>query len=172
MAENDVSSSVHEGLLDMDEALEVLDRNGADVCRQQQKQAKRDIECSANYTRSFREYREKVMPSEKKRRGVKKQKLPATMSHSAARLYTPGGCSIWRDLTRGLGAAIAPPPSPDGGYHAVGSSMGEHGAMVNVLPRLWRQFLDMHGLPDSACPGEELEASDPSSGVQSSSVAV
>lgn len=58
MLENDTSATLHDGLLEIDEALEVLDRNDADVCRRQQQQAKRDIETLSDYTKSFREYRE------------------------------------------------------------------------------------------------------------------
>ena len=80
--------------------------------------------------------------------------FPHHCSQPEAKKMLPPGASIWRALQKGEWCGHFPP------YRRVSEPFARNGSSQNALKmclyRLWRQYLDRWGLPDSACFVEGL----------------
>lgn len=73
---------------------------------------------------------------------------PGAITQREAKAFVPEGGKIWRSWCTGAWMGRWPPY----GYHSrAWHTHGHHNAATLVLRAVWRDFLDHHGLQDSAC---------------------
>ena len=85
-----------------------------------------------------------------KEMGSAKGKLPTEMSQAEAKRMIPPGTSIWRGRT-GSGSWQGHCPPFKRCYYNF-KTMGETQAMKAVIKQLWRQYIKLNALPESAVP--------------------
>lgn len=151
-------------LLQVDEAIEVLERRDQEVLMKEQKTASERCEEVKRYRAEYARKRQAVhaaaVPAAKakakakaKCKAVAKPKLPCSVPHHELKQYIPEGTSVWRDLTRGAFCAECPP------YRRFSKSWhlyGQEGAMREVVKDLWRLRLQHEGKSLSECPIADL----------------
>ena len=150
LAVSDISLPFEEAVLDIDEAAAVLDPMDIPLLKQEKKveestKAERD-----EFVRDFGERQAQNRGAGSRGGGPPAQQpLPDRILQSHAKRFIPQGSYIWRGLQSNSWHGHLQP------HRRIGASavaMGDEEAMKDIFRRLWRQYLDMHGLPDSHCP--------------------
>ena len=150
---DDSSSSFVESLLEVDEAVDLLEKGDVDLLRAEQKGACTRLEGREVFAKEYKEA--KQAQRAQKASGYRRSKKPArsdvpfTILHSEAREFLPPKSSIWRGLTRNSWHGHRE------GRKRVSASWalwGESGAMRQVLKLLWGQHLEMEGMEVEDCP--------------------
>ena len=165
---HDLASHFAPALLDLDEALEVLEKDDQRKVTEEQKSTVTHQKERSDFAACFRKKREEIRvavagPKAKAKAKVKgkgKGKEPpeppfrwdSDISHADAKRLIPPGSSIWRGLTRREWC----------GHHEVSGAIrvrapwdglgGQQAALKNVVGRLWRQHLEHWGLPETDAP--------------------
>lgn len=143
-------------LMELDEAVEVLDRNDIKVVQSEKESAQRACDIRAEYSRLYRASAAKFLPASgkhKRRRKASEAALPEVIPQAEARNFVPEGSHVWRgNFAQTWNGHLKP-------YRRVScrwSLHGEHQALKLVLASLWRQYIELHGLAADACPYAEL----------------
>jgi hypothetical protein len=154
-------SSVAETLLQMDEALEVLDAQDVKLVTAEQKAI---IEAKARHNTFQAEYvaRAKMVAAAKPKAKAKAKAKAAmapgppvrTYEHhitqAEAKLLLPPGASVWRGVSRGEWNSHLPPARRNTeSFHKHGSSAL---ALKIALQKVWHTHLLQLGLNDTECP--------------------
>lgn len=148
---NEVSASFADAFLGIEEAHQVLDRDDAEKLVSEQQHCRKVLAGDQEFVGEFAKARSSAGPAKRKRKAAVKlpPRLPSTIPQSEAKLYIPENCSVWRGVSRCEWCGHCPP------FRRVSSSWllhGEHGALVDLARRLWRQHLNLAGKPLSDCP--------------------
>ena len=146
-------------VLEIDEAIGVLERDDVELIKEAQKTEREKViqreSFQAEYKAKRRHLYELALEQEKKGPKRKKAsiapKLTTTFSQNTAKQYLPEGASIWRGLTSGVWCAHLPP------FRRVSCKWTEEGevqAMKTVIKNVWKQKMFGWGLPDypEGCP--------------------
>lgn len=165
MAQPSEPTELVQELLQIDEAVQVLDRNDVQSLRREQQSA-RDAEVQRrSFADQFRAKRAEVKaaanPSRKRKASAKAdparpRRLPAQLSELAQseyKRYLPEGAFLWKSNFNGSWNARLPP------FGQVSRSWSKHGefeALRLVLAGVWYQWCDVNGIEHSACPMEGL----------------
>lgn len=163
----DFQSSVGaEGLLEIDDAWDMMDRDDEKELRREQKDLKGAKAEYEGFVQSFakrqRDLREKAVTTLEKKRGkpfakAAPKRLPmpnSVVSQKDASGLLPPGASIWR-IASNNGWAVHCPPMRRYSVSAL-KARGECEAMLNCLRVVWRTYLTMQGLPADHCPIDGL----------------
>ena len=151
---DDSSSSFVESLLEVDEAVDLLEKGDVDLLRAEQKGACTRLEGREVFAKEYKEAKQaqraqKASGSRRKARVPARSDVPFTILHSEAKDFVPPKSSIWRGLTRNSWHGHRE------GRKRVSASWalwGESGAMRQVLKLLWGQHLEMEGMEVEDCP--------------------
>lgn len=152
-AVNDVSAAI----LEVDEAVELLERSDVRVLYQEQQDVRREKTSRQSFADAYRERRRTLAMKCPGRRGSRAKsvlpKLGSQVDQKLAKSLLPPGASIWRGLTRGQWCGHLQP------YARVSRPWAgdESAACLQVIRELWDQFLEMTGQDWSACTVEGLE---------------
>ena len=156
-------------LLQVDEAVECLDRNDTEVLKTSQTTAKEyaiDKQCfKTEFIAKSRMIYARDNPPPKKVNKPKKaddavRKLPTCMSgwsHAEAKALMPVGGHVWR--THGDMSWNARMP-PFGARSASWRKWGESDALRRVISHAWRQWAELNGLTIEQCPIKDLIVED------------
>lgn len=162
-------------ILQIDEAIEVLDQHDEKHATDEQKKVGERAVHRSDFATEYRAERRRVaaaaaaaaeaaaaVPKAKGKGKGKKGKppavaplppaphMPSTISQATAKEFVPFGASIWRGVTRMEWCGHMPPYSR---IHDKWEELGEKGAMLSVLKRLWTQHCEFRGLEyDLTCP--------------------
>ena len=154
LAVNDVSASFAEALLEIDEAAQVMDKADVKLLKQAQEKESDNRDEHADFASDFRDSMARhraAQPAARSDRGRRQpiRDIPDRISQDEAKAMAPPGCYIWRGLrTQTWNGHCAP-------RRRISSSlleMSDSQAMLNVLQRLWQQYLEFNGLGPEACP--------------------
>jgi hypothetical protein len=153
-----------EELMQVDEAVEVLDPSDEKVLRNQQKDAVSSMEECKTFKQDFKlkakhvhEAAAKAVPKKKGKPKAVAAKYPARLpkfpEHSItvemARSCVPEGGFLWADVQFGSWQGHFPPHPRKG---RAWRKYGEKEALRLVLEDLWGHYLVQHGLDPCACP--------------------
>ena len=101
---DDSSSSFVESLLEVDEAVDLLEKGDVDLLRAEQKGACTRLEGREVFAKEYKEAKQaqRAQKASGSRRSKKpaRSDVPFTILHSEAREFLPPKSSIWRGLTR------------------------------------------------------------------------
>lgn len=152
-----------ERLLELDQALEVIDINDREEVKATQKQAESKLDDIGVFSGEYKQKRQAVTEAKassgaKRRRRVASSSsgpsvLPKTIPQSEAKRWIPEGASVWRSNTRNEWWGHYPPFKRVVVPWTIGQ---EADAMREAIRRLWRQHLEYRGLPESACPHQGI----------------
>ncbi len=145
-------------LLDVDEAVEVMDRHDIERIKDAQKHVEHELAGRADFRSSYVSKASSVASAAKgkKKKLTKKLVLPHHIAQGDAKAFIPPGSSVWRDMSRGGCCAHLPP------HARISESSEKHGGSSDVafrtlLIRMWVQFADKVGSPPrDVCTGEGL----------------
>lgn len=154
------ASHFSERLLHLDQALEVVDHNDQEEVKATKKAAKTKLEDISAFVSEYKQKRATVMSASGSQPANKKRKrgeasgpavLPKTIPQSEAKRWIPEGTSVWRSNTRNEWWGHY--SSAQYKRIVVPWTLGqEEPAMREVIRRLWAQWLEYRGLPESDCP--------------------
>ena len=148
-ANNDIDMSYADGLLNMDDALQLLDKSDQERIQQEQQHVRSEQTSLDNFTKEYTEKKRSIGGSAAKRprTGPKAGKVlvPACIRQADAKKFIPPGTSIWVGNTSQSWNGHCPPRrriyAPWKNYDE-----GEAGAVKNVIYRLWQQYSALNGL--------------------------
>ena len=150
---NDQTAVFMHDLLNLDEALDVLDVKDAQVFEQNQKDAENELHAMSNFYKDFvalrREMHDKAAPKKKAKAKEKPRiAIPNHIDQPEAKKYLPPDASIWRGRVKRTWNA-----------HVVGRARisepwgaDEQRALATILQRSWAQWLDLKGKVWAECP--------------------
>lgn len=139
----------------VDEAVEVLEKRDEKLVDDAKAAAHHARDEAAAFRVAFRQKAEAVRAAAKatgrsKPPSARQHKYPAgTIDQQEAKRFLPPGAYCWRGRADGVWWAHLEP------FKRVARSWAAHGeaeALRLVLAAVWRQHLDVSGLPASACP--------------------
>jgi hypothetical protein len=157
-----------ETVMELDDTLQTFDKNDLDRVHSEINSAKTVIEEAKSLLGDYkkkrvelREAAEVLAKGKVKGKGKCKGKakappryeVPTVIPHSEAKGFLPPGSRIWRNLVRSAwNAKLDPNPRMSESWKVNPDDL----ALKLILARLWRQYLDMHVLPDLDCPFDGL----------------
>lgn len=157
-----------DALMELDEAVSVLDKHDMDMVKERQKQLVTEKAARQAFKNSYCEKASVVKGGGKSRssRSAGSLPQPLTLPHHCeqreARSFIPPGTSIWRDCARGGWCAH------HNDYRRISEGFTKHGgsmlALRHCLRRLWGQYLEARGEPLANCPVSGLFDGDTSPG--------
>lgn len=160
VARGNSQEPIADALLQVDEAVQVLDRHDQDKMEQRQKQCMSEVAARNSFTVAYAKKAVSLSAQRgKKARGSasgeqRTQVLPHHIDQKTARGLIPPKTCIWRDTSRGGWCGHCPPNV------RAGESFAKHGgseaALLAVLGRLWLQALEIQGKDVSHCPIQGL----------------
>lgn len=152
-------SDASQALLQVDEALEVLEHMDIEVVHQEQERLQRVANENADFAvcyrvkaRAVQEKKEASAKRQRKESGLKQITLPHHIEQKDAKKFIPQGgvCSVWRAHTRGEWHGHYK------GLPRISESFQKHGsselAFKALLQRLWGFHLSKNGLDKDRCP--------------------
>lgn len=148
-------------ILEVEDAMNVLDRFDLEKFKHTPKHAKSEQAARVAFRDSFQQKARSITEASSKRSKAKakakamaRRPMRLHCGQPTAKLLVPEGTSIWRDVTRGGWCAHCAPNT------RISEACAKHGssdaALKAVLRRLWVQFLDLQGRSLSACPNDGL----------------
>lgn len=157
--EDDATSALGSEILQVDEALGVLERRDAEEFNKQKETFAQERTEKSDFRRAFGKKRRELLELAKSQakgrkpaarsQNTKARKMPCSITHERAKEFAPPGASVWRGLTRGEFCGHLPP------YRRVSCSWaryGQEGSLRETLRLLWRQWLAAQGLGEADCP--------------------
>ena len=129
-------------LLDIDEAQAVMDRTDVEALHSEQEAARREQGAQDNFVMQFSQLRKLAEPAAPRRRKIPLRPLPDAIAQADAKHWIPPGSSIWRGNVRQEWCGHMPPHKR---IQASCTLLTEPGALRDVLRRLWRQWMHIHG---------------------------
>lgn len=149
-------------ILEIDEALQCVDRQDQELIVQEKKTAVQRAQETVGILQDYKQRRQdifaKMTQREKRKRGphVTPRSMPFTLTQAEAKQYLPPDASVWRGLTRQSWHGHC------AGYRRCQAKWLDHGgeqeALRALMRTLWTQHLDKTGQQYSACPIRDLLA--------------
>jgi hypothetical protein len=143
-------------LLEIDEAIEVLDRNDHKVVRDEQASVVRDLQAREVFSVSYKSAANRLFAKAKAKGAAKRGKalpralaVPEVILQAEARKFIPDGASIWKGNTHQDWNGHFKP------HKTVSFKWSHHTeptALKLTIGSLWAQFLEFHGHGDEVCP--------------------
>jgi len=154
LAVNDDSQSFVDALLEIDEAAEVMDKQDLEHLTTEQKAAQASKAQAQDFSSDFVNSRQRLAAAQPRVMAPRQTPLPERIEQHEARIYVPPGASIWRGITgRETWNGHMPPRKR---IFMSLAEMGDRGAMLDVLKRLWKQYMELNGLTPECCPWKDL----------------
>ena len=149
LAADDVICPCSEMLLQVGEAVQVLDKHDHKVMVQEQKDAITAGESRQMFVSEFKERRKAVGLAALKKMGPKR--LWGAIQQAHAKKFIPPQSSIWKDNTRGGWCGHMPPRRRIACHEG-----SEFVSMQSTIKTLWSQFVEIHGIEVSDVPIDGL----------------
>ena len=159
LSDNELVNTYSEAVLEIEEAVKVLEQHDQDEVEKEQKSATTRLAGREEFQQQYRAAKSAfrlAQPRAKagaKKGPIKPGTLPTSIPRSEAKKYIPPGCSIWR------GAASATWQGhckPFVRAYEPWATTSEPEAMRRVIKQLWEQYLLREGLEKDACPWKGL----------------
>ena len=140
----------------MDDAVQCLDRHDVEKVKQAAADNRRATCSSRTFRKDFAEKAAQLR--ERAPVEVEKAPLPAEISQAEVRRFMPEGSStkahsIWLSGSGSWNGHVPPNPRVGASFSRWGTSQA---ALRAVLALVWAQWLELKGLPKTACPWENL----------------
>ena len=147
-----------DGLLDVDDGLELVDVNDRNVINQEKNALNSDIDEFNGLLEQYRLALTRAQPAAERSSHVVQEPLPDAILQKDAKKYAPPGATIWKcSRTKGWAGHYPPLKRCSAPQHKYGD---ERACLVQMLKMLWHQHLWMLSLPKSACPIRGLLSDD------------
>jgi hypothetical protein len=154
LSADDINASFIDTVLEIDEALSLFEHTDLQEVKAQQQKASSGSTTRKAFGTEFKAKKLAVRLAAKEKISLpKKRRYETLISQGSAKELLPPDTSIWRGLTRQEWCGHCPPRK------RIQSSWAEHtegGAMLDVIKRLWLQWLELVGLGIEFCPWESL----------------
>lgn len=160
LARGNTSEEITSALLQVDEAIQVMDKHDFDRVTEAKKKATAAVASHADFKASFSANASSVCAAKgagkQKKAVVKKVVLPHHSTQGDAKRFIPPTTSIWRDCARGGWRAHCPPNS------RLSESFDKNGGCSDlafrfILRKFWCHFAEkMRASPAEVCPVDGL----------------
>ena len=160
LALKDRELDLSDGVMQLDEALEILEKTDQKKVEAEKKHIKVESQERHQYSQEYKEKMQEVRATKgrssasggpkaaKRMRTSVRQKvrIPSVIPQGSVKDYCPPGAHIWVGNTKETWNGHMPPRKR---ISASWSQFrdGEQGALRNVLQRLWAQYAELQGLP-------------------------
>ena len=139
-----------ENFLQMDEAIELIDKNDREVVAQEQKKAEDAKEEAMLFRKEFELARQRVGQPKKRQKADNRPPLPHTTDQATARVWVPPTCHIWLSNVKPEWWGHCHP------YVRVRSKYNtpeeEGPAVARTIKLLWEPYLEREGKAVEDCP--------------------